>query len=170
MKIIASQKIDDDSKEGSRRIFASLFPIYFSGTHATIEQRLSVIKSLMLSEDTKKRTLGAAGLEAALEAVHFSQGGDFEFGAHSRDYGWWPRTPSDVKHWFGQALNLVEELACSDKTVAPNVRAILAARFRGLWGAAGMYEELERVCRRIFGGEILACGLDCRSPDDSLRL
>jgi hypothetical protein len=148
VKIIESGNIDDDSKE-ERRIFVSLFPIYFSGTHATIEQRLSVIRSLMLSEDTKKRTLGAAGLGAALEAVYFNQGGEFEFGAHSRDYGWWPRTPAGVKHWFGQALNLVEELACSDKPVAPNVRAILAERFRGLWGAAGMYDELERVCRRI---------------------
>jgi hypothetical protein len=157
VKIIESENVEDDSKE-ERRIFVSLFPIYFSGTHATVEQRLSVIRSLTLSDDTKKRTLGAAGVGAALEAVHFGPGWDFEFGAHSRDYGSWPRTPADVKHWFGQVLNLVEELACSDKPVAPNMRAILAERFRGLWGSAGMYDELERVCRRISATEFWPAG------------
>jgi len=63
-----------------------------------------------------------------------------------------------VKHWFGQALNLVEELACSDKPVAPNVRAILAERFRGLWGAAAMYNELEHVFRRISEAEFWPAG------------
>ena len=157
VKIMESENIDDDSKE-ERRIFVSLFPIYFSGTHATIEQRLSVIRSLTLSDDIKRRALGAAGLGAALEAVHFGPGWEFDFGAHSRDYGSYPHTPADVKHWFGQALNLVEELACSDKPVAPNVRAMLAERFRGLWGAAGMYEELERVCRRISEAEFWPAG------------
>ena len=157
VKIIESENIDDDSKE-ERRIFVSLFPIYFSGTHATIEQRLSIIRPLALSENTKKRTLGVAGLGAVLESVHFGPGWDFEFGAHSRDYGSRPRTPADVKHWFGQALNLVEELACSDKPVAPNVRAILAERFRGLWGAAAMYNELEHVFRRISEAEFWPAG------------
>jgi len=146
--ILESENIDDNGKE-ERRIFASLFPIYFSGTHATIEQRLSVIRSLALSDDANKCKLGVTGLGAALEAVHFGPGWEFEFGTHSRDYGWWPRTPADLKHWFGQSLNLVEELACSNKPVAPNVRAILAERFRGLWGAVGMYDELEHVCHRI---------------------
>jgi hypothetical protein len=157
VNIIDSENIDDDSKE-ERRIFASLFPIYFSGTHATIEQRLSVIRSLMLSENTKRCKLGVAALGAALEAVHFGPGWEFEFGARSRDYGWWPRTLADLKHWFGQALNLVEEFACSDKPVAPNARAILAEQFRGLWGAAGMYDELEHVCRRISEAEFWPAG------------
>jgi hypothetical protein len=157
VKIIESENIDDDTKE-ERRIFVSLFPIYFSATHATIEQRLSVIRQLTLSDDTKRRALGAAALGAALEAVHFGPGWEFEFGARSRDYGWWPRTRADVKHWFGQALNLVEDLACSDKPVAPDARAILAEHFRGLWGSAGMYDELERICRRISDAEFWPAG------------
>lgn len=157
VRIIETGNVDDDSKE-ERRIFVSLFPLYFSGTHATIEQRLSVIRSLALSDNAKKRTLGVAGLGAVLEAVHFGPGWDFEFGAHSRDYGSWPHTPADLKHWFLQALNLAEELACSDKPVAPNVRAILAERFRGLWGSAGTYDELERVCRRISEAEFWPAG------------
>jgi hypothetical protein len=148
VKIMESEHINDDSKE-DRRIFVSLFPIYFSGTHATIEQRLSVIRLLALSDDIKRRALGVAGLGAALEAVHFGPGWEFEFGARSRDYGWWPRTPADLKQWFVQALSLVEEFACSDKPVSRNVRSTLAERFRRLWGAAGMYDELERVFNRV---------------------
>ena len=148
VKIIESENNDDDDKE-ERRIFVSLFPIYFSGTHATIEQRLSVIRSLALSDDTKKGKLGVVALGAALEAVHFGSASEFEFGGHSRDYGWWPRFPADVKRWFGETLNLAEELACSDKPVSRNVRTTLAERFRGLWGTAGMYDELECVCNRV---------------------
>jgi hypothetical protein len=148
VKIVESGDVDDDKEEG-RRIFVSLFPIYFSGTRATIEQRLGVIRSLTFSDDSKKRTLGLAGLKATLEAVHFGPGWDFEFGAHSRDYGWWPRTAADLKQWFGQGLSIVQELACSDRPVALKARDALADQFRGLWSAAQMYDDLERVCRRI---------------------
>jgi hypothetical protein len=146
--IIETENIEDDSKE-ERRIFVSLFLIYYSGTHATIEQRLSVIRSLAISDDSKRRALGVAGLGVVLEAVHFGPGWEFEFGARSRDYGWWPRTPADLKQWFGQALTLAEDLACSDKPVSRNVRSTLAERFRGLWGIAGMCDELERVFCRV---------------------
>ena len=148
LRIMESGDVDDDSKE-ERRIFVSLFPIHFSGTHATIEQRLAIVRSLTFSGDTKAITLGLAALKATLEAVHFGPGWDFEFGTHARDYGWQPRTVEDVTHWFGQSLNLVEELACSNKTVSGDVRAILADQFRGLWSAARVYDDLERVCRRI---------------------
>src|SRR6266446_1617289 len=110
VKIIESENVDKDQNEGTL-IFASLFQIYFSGTHATAEQRLSVIKSLILSEDRKKRSLGLAGLAAALETSHFGPGWDFEFGARSRDYGWWPRTLEEQKNWFSKALSVVEETA-----------------------------------------------------------
>ena len=152
VRIVESGNGEDDSDEG-RRIFTSLFPIHFSGTHATIEQRLAVIRRLTLSEDPKKRTLGLAALRAALEATHFGPGWDFAFGARSRDFGYWPKNRDEVKRWFGQSLGLAEELACSHKPVAARVREILAAQFRGLWGPAAMYDELERIFRRISARE-----------------
>jgi hypothetical protein len=148
LSIIESGGVDDDGKE-DQRIFVSLFPIRLSGTHATIEQRLAIIRSLILSDDTRKVTLGLAALKAVLEAVHFGPGWDFEFGTQARDYGWQPLSAADVRHWYGQSLNLVEEFACSNKTVSRDVRAILAEQFRGLWSAARMHDDLERVCRRI---------------------
>jgi hypothetical protein len=148
VKIAESGKVDDDRNE-ARRIFASLFPIRFSGTHATIEQRLAVIRSLLLSGDPKKRALGVAALKGALEAVHFGSEWDFEFGTQSRDYGFWPRSRDDVTRWFGQSLALAESIACSEEPAAMDVRSSLAEQFRGLWNAAGIHDELEKVFRQI---------------------
>lgn len=148
LKILEKRNVDDDREEG-RRIFVSLFPIYYSGTHATIEQRLSVIQSLAMSDSPKRRTLGIAGLTAALHTGFFVAGSEFEFGARSRDYGWWPQSMADFKGWFAKGLALAENLACSENLAAQKVRSTLAERFRGLWTEAGMYGDLERVCREI---------------------
>jgi hypothetical protein len=140
----------DDAAEG-KRVFASLFPICLSGTHATIEQRLAVVKPLLLSEDVKQNALGIAALKALLEASNFGPAWDFEFGGHSRDYGYWPASIPEVKRWFGRVISLAESLACSDRAIAPKVREALAGRFRGLWTHGAMHDELEHLCRSISG-------------------
>jgi hypothetical protein len=139
---------DGDTNEASRA-FASLFPIYFSGTHATLDQRLAVIQSLVRSDDSRKRALGLMALTAALETSHFGPRLSFEFGARSRDYGYWPRTSEAVKEWFRRTLQVTEMLACSDHSSAAQVRTVLADKFRGLWTGATMHDDLERVCRAI---------------------
>ena len=82
---------NSDANEASRA-FASLFPIYFSGTHATLDQRLAAIHSLVRSDDPTNRILGLMALKAAMETSHFGPRVNFEFGARSRDYGYWPST------------------------------------------------------------------------------
>jgi hypothetical protein len=148
LKIAEAHDVDRDDNEISKP-FASLFTIYFSGTHATIEQRLSIINVLVNSNDAKKRALGLMALRASLEASHFGPGYNFEFGTRSRDFGYWPRTREDVKRWFGKTLTLTEALACSDHPSAPEVRTALADQFRGLWTGAALYEDLERVSHAI---------------------
>jgi len=137
-----------DANEASRA-FASLFPIYFSGTHATLDQRLAAIQSLVRPDDSRNRTLGLMALKAALETSHFGPRVNFEFGARSRDYGYWPSTKDAVREWFSQTIQMAEELACSDHPSAPQVRTVLADEFRGLWTGALMHDDLERVCRAI---------------------
>jgi hypothetical protein len=139
----------DDAGDEATKIFASLFSIRLSGTHATIGQRLDVVKVLLLSDESKKCSLGIAALSSALEAVHFGSVMDFEFGAHSRNYGYWPETRDDVKLWFGRSLSLAHEFVCSGKSVAPRVCKIVAEQFRGLWSTATVYDELEGICRNI---------------------
>jgi hypothetical protein len=146
---IAALDEPEANKSDARRAFASLFLIFFSGTHASIEQRLTVIKFLLHSDDVKLQSLGVEGLRGALEAWHFTSAYNFEFGARSCDYGYWPRDRASVKHWFASVLQFAETVACSDQQVASQVRAAIAEKFRGLWTKAAMHDELERVCSSI---------------------
>jgi hypothetical protein len=131
------------------QLFASLFLLCLSGTHAPIEKRLKVIEALLASQDAKRRALGILALEAALEAWHFRAGSNFEFGARSRDYGYWPGTLEEVQHWFRLTINLVESFACGNGPMARQVRTALAEQFRAIWHRAGIRDELARTCRAI---------------------
>jgi hypothetical protein len=131
------------------RHLTSLFYIILSGTNATIEQRLSVLDSLLRSDDAYRRKVGIKALHNVLEAMHFGSGTDFEFGARPRDYGLWPKTNADVKHWYVSALGLVQSISLSTLPVAPEVRTALASKFRGLWNQPQLRHELDRLCRTI---------------------
>jgi len=130
-------------------VFSSLFFIHFSGTFATIEQRLDVIRDLLRSEISSLRDLGGAALRAVLQTSQFSPSYSFDFGARLRRYGYFPRSTEEVKHWFRSALELVEDLGCSDEPSAPIARTALAGTLSGLWIHPGMYDELARVCTAI---------------------
>jgi len=146
--LIVAAGMDDERSHG-RNVFASLFHLHFSGTHATIEQRLKVIESLLGDSDAKRRALGALGLNAVLEARHFSSVSEFDFGARPRNFGYWPQTLGEVRHWFNAVLNLVEKLGCGNTPVTEQVRAALAEQFRGLWHPGGVQDELEQLCQKI---------------------
>jgi hypothetical protein len=141
---------EDGKSNSAANVFASLFFLYLSGTHATIEQRLRVIEPSLLSDDTNQRSLGLKALKAALETGPFMSDYQFEFGARSRDHGYWPRTGNEVKHWYESVLKLAETLACSDRPIAPRLCAAVGREFRGLWNI-GMYDELEHLCGAISG-------------------
>jgi hypothetical protein len=141
---------EDGKSSNAATVFASLFFLYLSGTHATIEQRLGIIEALLLSEDRIRRNLGLKALKAALETGPFTSEYQFEFGARSRDHGYWPRTASEVKHWYRSVLTLAQTFACTDRSIAAFVRLAVAREFRGLWNV-GMYEELENLCRAVSG-------------------
>lgn len=131
------------------KALGSLFLIQLSGTHASLEQRESVIRSLLSSADPAERELGLRALDAALTAWNFSPVLSFGFGSRSRDFGYWPATREAVVKWFSRFLKLAEELACSSYSEAQRVRTIIADKFRGLWTGAQMYEDLERVSTSI---------------------
>ena len=134
-------------KEASET-FVSLFPIHFSGTHATIEQRLRVIERLIISNETQPRSLGFAALNAVLEATHFRTSYRFDFGARSRNHGYRPRKEDDVTRWYSAALALIERLALIDM-LKPELCAQLAQNFQGLWTSAHMFSGLEALSRKF---------------------
>lgn len=145
----ATQTTDErDAKEVSDTL-TSLFTIYLSGTHATIEQRLRVIERLLRSGEPKQRSLGLAALGEALKATHFSSGYSFEFGARSRDYGYRPRSDEDVTRWYGATLALIERLAFTEGVLKAELGDLLAQNFHGLWTSAHMFDSLESLFRRF---------------------
>lgn len=147
VRLIATEQGGQASDAES--VFQSLFYIYLSGTHASIEQRLRVVQVLLKSNDIRQHDLGLMALRAALQTAHFCSTNSFDFGGQSRDYGYHPRTTEEITGWFSSVLRLVEACACSDLAVAPKVREILAVSFRGLWTIARMHDDLDRICRCI---------------------
>jgi hypothetical protein len=143
----ATQNADKQEAKGASDIFASLFTIYLSGTHATLEQRLGVIERLLISSDGNVRALGLAALDNVLEATHFDSHYQFEFGARSRDYGYEPQSGEDAARWYRDSLTFIERLALAETGIKPDLRDLLTRRFRGLWTSTHIQEELERLFR-----------------------
>lgn len=127
----------------------SLFYLYLSGTHASIDQRIRAVDTWLRSEDPAERVLGIRALGAMLEAYHFASSYNFDFGARSRDHGYYPRTNADVLNWFESALNVAGTLVVANPPAAPAIRALLAEKFRGLWTSAGAFDALERTAKAI---------------------
>ncbi|MFJ7819315.1 hypothetical protein ACIQYX_26330 [Bacillus toyonensis] len=132
-----------------RELLKSLFYIYLSGTHATAEQRLSIIQQLVESNVENEVDLGIFLLDAALEAWHFSSHYNFEFGAHSRDYGFRPRNNSDIQPWYRLFIEYTANIAVSERSAACKAKNLLANKFSGLWIKVGIHDALEAALKNI---------------------
>ncbi len=142
------ESVGRNANDASKAL-GSLFLIQLSGTHASPQQRESIIRSLVASSTPAERDLGLRALDAALTAWHFGPVFNFGFGARSRDFGYWPANRNAVVEWFGRFLKLAEDLTCPCHVEASRVRTVIADKFRGLWTGAAMYDDLERVCHSI---------------------
>lgn len=139
-----------DEKDNSiRDLLRSLFFVHLSGTHATIDQRFTVVQKLLASSNSEQKTLGVELLGAGLEAWHFSNSYGFEFGARSRNYGYWPKTQNEIKSWFRPLIDLICTLVESGDELAPKAKSLLADKFRGLWIKAGLCDELVVAAERL---------------------
>lgn len=127
----------------------SLFYLYLSGTHASVDQRLRAVETWLRSDDPADRALGIRALGAMFEAYHFTSSYSFDFGARPRDHGYYPRTDAEVLYWFESALKLAGRLVIADSPAAPALRALLAEKFRGLWSSAGAFDALEQTVKAI---------------------
>jgi hypothetical protein len=143
----------DEKYDSIRALLKSLFHIYLSGTQATPEQRLEIIKQLVNTGDPKKAELAMLLLEAALQSFHFSSVYGFEFGARVRDYGYSPNTVEEIKHWYTLFFEYAEEIALSSSPLAPKARIVLADNFRGLWLHSWAFDELESMARKLSAQE-----------------
>ena len=140
---------DDHRDNEAVGVVESLFYIALSGTHASVEARVKAAEGLLGSADAAMRSLGIRALEALMKTNHFSSHYEFDFGARSRDYGYYPQTADDVRAWFEAVLKLASSFALSDCPVADDVKKAIAREFRDLWSNAGRAEELDQLARAV---------------------
>ena len=139
----------DENNNPIRYVLKSLFYLYLSGTHTTIDARVKIIEKLIDSEDQDKQELGLLLLDAALESWHFGGAYEFGFGARSRDYGYYPNTRREIIHWFDTAIGICTRVALSGRLTSGQAKKLLAKKLRGLWTKAGMYDALEESARKL---------------------
>ncbi|NWB99538.1 hypothetical protein HX882_26985 [Pseudomonas gingeri] len=161
--LAATQSTDERKAKEISETFESLFLINFSGTHASIGQRLAVIEGLLNSGETKFKALGLAALEKVLETTFFGSIRRFDFGARSRDYGYEPECDAEVTQWYSCALNFIARLASTDEGLNTDLRGLLARSFSGLWSSAGIQDELVTLFHQFAAGGFWREGwLACR--------
>lgn len=139
-----------------------LFHSYLSGTHASIKQRVNVVKMLLGSDQKPEQKIGLELLEAGLVSGHFSSADTFEFGARKRDFGWQPKTANDVKSWYSAWIDLGMQIATSNSPIAGEVKTVIADAIRGLWCNAYMFDEIEHLTEKL--------GQPCGWPEGWLSL
>ncbi|TZG34018.1 hypothetical protein [Agrobacterium sp. B1(2019)] len=131
----------------------SLFFIALSGTHATIETREKVADSFLSSDIEQLHALGLRALAALLKSSQFTSAYEFDFGARSRDYGYYPESRDEVQKWFSHALNLARRFALPGSPVAKEVKTILSTELRDLWRIPTIVDLLDQVIRELANGE-----------------
>ena len=148
VKFAALSRGDANENEATG-IVESLFHIVLSGTHAPVEMRVKAAEELLASKEEAVCRLGVKALEALMKTGHFSSHYEFDFGARSRNYGYYPSIGADVRAWFGTVLRLADKFALSDSSLAGEVQKAIARQFRGLWSDTGCAKQLDQIARAI---------------------
>ena len=146
---VADFEDESNNYDAVRDKIVSFFQAYRSGTHATSEQRLGVIRECMQSDDDKRRSLGFRMLSSALDGPPCMGSGMNDFGARPRDFGYWPNHDQLVE-WRSSFIDLAVELGTTDDPdLAGPARSVMAQEFRGLWHHEAVREKLVDAARMI---------------------
>ena len=130
-----------------RNIIVSLFQAYLSGTHASLNQRLAVVRGAIRSTSERRRALGFLILSAALAGPPWSSSHMNDFGARPRNFGSQPNY-DELVDWRNKFMDLAVELDRSEnQDIASSVRDVLAKRFRRLWKHPPIRNKLFEVAR-----------------------
>lgn len=142
----------EDKKEdynSAKNFLRPLFFMEFSGTNATVNQRHDIINKLVYSDFEEEQGLGLLLLDSALTTQYNISHNNFDFGAHSRDYGYTPKTDEEKYQWFGIFIELASELALSEQPISIKAKRLLADRFRNIWIKGYALDALVRAAKSI---------------------
>lgn len=143
-----SEKEDENNNSIRSELF-SLFLIVLSGTQANFEDRYQVIVKLLEDTCSKKQKLGVMCLEKTLKTRGFSGAYDYAFGAHPRDYGYWPKDNNEILQWYKGFWRLAVNNILNNHPQSEFLKLKLASHLRGLWLHDYIRDDLESAIRDI---------------------
>jgi len=143
-----------------RKLLFCLFHIQLSGTHASHEQRLSVIKDLIESKSDNKVSLGLDLFKEALKTNNFMYLFNFSPFIGNRDYGYYPKIREEVEQWYKSLLEYAVKIINFNDSLSRKIEEILGDSFRNLWGNICLYDELESVTQEIIKNNFWRSGLN----------
>ncbi|EJV9475564.1 hypothetical protein N7936_004460, partial [Cronobacter sakazakii] len=132
---------------------SALFSLYLSGTKATAKQRHFFVKNMLHSCDARQVEIAQEIIQSAFRTSNWTSFGEFNFGARSRDYGWFPKTFREMLDWYIGYIKLLEPLLTIDnKAIRDGVKSVLENNFLELWSYVGCFEILESIVHKYAAG------------------
>lgn len=145
---IADGEKENNNHDSAREILKGFFRAFLSGTHASLQQRLAVIRECLPLEAAHRRSLGLKMLQTALDN-HWQGFGSRDFGARPRDYGFYPNH-DELLEWRCAFIDIAVQLGISnDSELKSSVRGILANAFSGLWDQEALRSKLLKSARLL---------------------
>ncbi len=130
-------------------VVVRFFQPCLSGTHATLQQRLAIVRRALLSGNSKKRSIGFNALSKAIGGPPWIGVGMNDFGAHPRDCGFQPNH-CELVEWRNQFIDLAVEMGvCSNPDLTGPARTMFAQAFRGLWRHQAIRGKLVEAARKL---------------------
>jgi hypothetical protein len=139
----------DENYDPIRRQLSDMFRIIMSGTYASLEVRLQIVRGLWESNIAGKQQLATELIDAALEAWHFQTHHNPTFGSRSRDYGAQSRQSVEIESWFTRVTELCIRMFNDDTPFKTTLKSILASKLRGLWTKAHQFDLVESICEQM---------------------
>lgn len=145
---IADDEKENNNHDSARGILEGVFRAYLSGTHASLQQRLVVIRECLQPEADHRHSLGLKMLQTALGS-HWQGFGNRDFGARPRDYGFYPNR-DELLEWRCEFIDIAMQLGIStDSELKSSARGILANAFSGLWDQEALRSKLLESARLL---------------------
>lgn len=111
-------------------ILSSLFSAHLSGTHATVEQRISFIKEKI---ENPRRDISIKLITSMLRTSDFVSHLGFDFGSSVRDYGYYPKNYDEHEKWCLDVLNFIAETARNCPHWKSEMVELSSRHLQGLW-------------------------------------
>lgn len=146
---IAQHEDPANNYDSVRDKIVRLFQPYLSGTHATPEQRATILRTALWSEEPSQRSLGIKMLSKTLDGPYWSGGDMGDFGARPRDFGYEPNR-AQLTAWRQLFIGIALEAGLDgDLDLSERARTVLAQEFRGLWHHSEVRTGLTDAAKRL---------------------